>query len=127
MNLDEEAMKELERAFRDLIPSAQTTDPISLEYRLYYAEDGSVIAYTCDKLEGQYIVIDRQTFAEARPDVKVVNGKVVSAISSLIISKLKPNTIGVATHPKDVSIIAGENDTEKTYWKIELHELEPNH
>ena len=43
------------------------------EFRLYYDDKGYVITYTCEKLEGNYIVIDALAFAEARPDVRVVN------------------------------------------------------
>jgi hypothetical protein len=34
------------------------------EFRLYYDEKGNVICYTCEKLEGNYVIIDAQTFAE---------------------------------------------------------------
>lgn len=119
MNLDDQSLQELEKALQDL----KIVETPQIEFRLYYAEDGSVLTYTCDHLEGQYIVIDKQTFAEARPDVKVVNGKVISAISNLIISKLKPNSVGVATHPEDISVIADENDKDKVFWKLQVNEL----
>ena len=44
------------------------------EFRLYYKKDGSVDFYTCDNPEGNYIVIDAGVFAEARPDIKVIDG-----------------------------------------------------
>jgi len=37
------------------------------EFRLYYDEKGKVVTYTCEKLEGNYIVIDKHVFAQARP------------------------------------------------------------
>lgn len=97
--------------------------PPPVEFRLYYDESGKVITYSCEKLEGQYILVDAQTFAEARPDVRVVNGKIVSAISRLIISKLKPSDNGTATTAEDISIIADENTKEIITWKVNLHEL----
>jgi hypothetical protein len=46
------------------------------EFRLYYDEHGAVVCYTGDKsITGNYIVIDALTFAQARPDVRVINGK----------------------------------------------------
>lgn len=100
------------------------TPPPPPEFRLYYSEDGRVISYTTENLEGQYIVVDPQTFAEARPDVKVVNGKVVRAIDSVVISKLKPSEKGTATAEEDISIIPTnpkEKSTKK--WKLNLNEL----
>ena len=34
------------------------------ENRLYYNKLGQPIAYTHDELEGDYIIVDQQTFAE---------------------------------------------------------------
>lgn len=95
------------------------------EFRLYYKEDGSVDFYTCEKLEGNYIVITQLEYAEARPDVKVVDGK---------ISKVRPGTVSQKyikhddghqlTCFEDISIIASEKTTVKTqYWKLETYEL----
>ena len=58
------------------------------EFRLYYDDTGRVICYTCEKLPGKYIVIDKNTFAEARPDIRVVDGKVSKAKQRAVISKL---------------------------------------
>ena len=97
-------------------------DPPPVEFRLYYDEEGKVVTYTCEKLEGQYIVIDSATFAEGRPDVRVIDGRVVSAINNVIISKLKPNTEqGTSCTNEDICIIAEGKNTTK--WKLNLHEL----
>lgn len=45
------------------------------EYRLYYDDTGNVLFYTCEKPEGNFIVIDKQTYSEMRYDIKIVNGK----------------------------------------------------
>jgi len=49
------------------------------EYRLYYDANGNVLFYTGEPVECEhnYIVIDTQTLAEARPDIKVIDGKIV--------------------------------------------------
>ena len=49
------------------------------EYRLYYDDNGNVLFYAGEPTDSEhkYIVIDAQTFAEARPDIKVVDGQIV--------------------------------------------------
>ena len=85
------------------------------EFRLYYDEKGSVITYTCEKLEGDYILIDATTFAEARPDVRVVDGKLIRAGSGAVISRLHPSNIGILCEVEDVSVITSTNGQ---YWKL---------
>lgn len=95
------------------------------EFRLYYDEKGHVITYTCEKLEGDYIVIDAQTFAEGRPDARVIDGKLVRANSSAVVSKLKPNKKeGIMCALEDVSIIVDtKSKVKKQKWKLETYEL----
>jgi len=95
------------------------------EFRLYYDEQGNVITYSCEKLEGNYIVIDALTFAEARPDARVIKGKLVRANSSAVVSKLKPNSKeGVVCAAEDVSIlVASKSRIKKQKWKLETYEL----
>lgn len=85
------------------------------EFRLYYDNKGNVLFYTCEKPEGDYIVIDAQTYAEARPDVRVVEGKIVNISGAAVISRLYPSTEGVLCEPEDISIIT---DTDGQYWKL---------
>ena len=90
------------------------------EFRLYYDERGHVLSYTCEKLPGSYIVVDTITFAEARPDVRVVDGKLVSATSGAVISRLYPSKEGVLCESEDVSIIA---EADGQYWKLKTVSL----
>lgn len=90
------------------------------EFRLYYDEKGSVITYTCEKLEGSYILVDSTTFAEARPDVRVVDGKLVKNGVGAVISRLYPDTEGVMCEIEDISIIT---NTEGQYWKLKTVSL----
>jgi hypothetical protein len=94
------------------------------EFRLYYDEQGKVVCYTCEKLEGNYIVIDARTFAEGRPDVRVINGKISTVNVNAIVSKLMPDTDGQLTSVEDISIIVDSNYKGKTTtWKIHTYEL----
>lgn len=90
------------------------------EFRLYYDEKGHPLCYTCENLEGNYVVIDALTFAEARPDVRVVDGSLVKSSSGAVISRLYPNTEGVLCEIEDISIIT---ETNGQYWKLKTVSL----
>ena len=95
------------------------------ELRLYYDENGKVLSYCGDKsIPGDnYIIIDSQTFAEGRHDLRVIDGKISKARPNQVVYKLMPDsTSGIACHPEDISIVV--NDTEEhTKWKINVYEL----
>jgi len=93
------------------------------EFRLYYDKQGKVVCYTCEKLEGNFIIIDALTFAEARPDVRVVDGK-ITKVQAAIVSKLMPGTIGQRCAREDISIIVDDMYTGKTRnWEMTTYEL----
>lgn len=94
------------------------------EFRLYYDNNGRVITYSCEKLEGNYIVVDPQTFAECRYDVRVIDGKLSKVNPSLVIYKLKPDELeGVSCTNEDISILVNEEYTDKQLWKLHAYEL----
>lgn len=95
------------------------------EFRLYYDDKGHVVTYTCEKLEGNYIVIDALTFAQARPDVRVVDGRVSNIADVVVVARLEPNEHeGVLCSSEDVSIIVNETyDGDVTKWKLQVYEL----
>ena len=90
------------------------------EFRLYYDDKGQVVTYTCEQLEGNYIVIDATTFAESRPDVRVVDGRLVHSSSNAVISRLYPDKTGVLCEAEDVSIIT---ESSGQYWKLKTVSL----
>lgn len=95
------------------------------ELRLYYDETGAVICYCGDKsLQGNYIVIDNETFAAARPDVKVINGKISTVAPNAIVQKLMPDdTEGITCATDDMSIIVDDQD-DHIKWKLNIYELQ---
>ena len=94
------------------------------EFRLYYKEDGSVDFYTCDKPEGKHIVIDALAFAEARPDIKVVNRRITKIRPHAIVQKLKPSTVGQFTSASDISIIIDSTKiNDKDHGRVQHWEL----
>jgi hypothetical protein len=94
----------------------------SIELRLYYDDKGNVLFYTCDKPEGNFIVIDKQTFAESRPDLKVVNGKLVRPGLNPVVAKLIPKDEGISCAKDDVSIVTTD-DVEIQKWKLIINEF----
>ena len=97
------------------------------EFRLYYDSNGAVICYTGDKsMTGNYIVIDAQTFATARADIRVIDGRISTASPKSVVYKLMPDKDeGVECMAEDVSIIADiAYDGKTTKWKLNIYELE---
>lgn len=93
------------------------------EFRLYYDEQGKVLCYTGDKsIEGNYIVIDAMTFIEARPDVRVIDGKVSRFNAEAVVHKLMPSNEGITCSTDDISIIV-EPSEPHTKWKLKTYEL----
>lgn len=90
------------------------------EFRLYHDDKGHPITYTCEKLDGNYIVVDAMTFAEARPDVRVIDGRIIRNSFGSVISKLYKDVAGVLCEHEDVSVIT---ETDGQYWKLKTYEL----
>lgn len=97
--------------------------PPTVEFRLYYDENGKVLFYTCEKPEGQYILVDATTYAEARQDVRVVNGEVVRVSNNITIPKLKLGLTGTRTLIEDISIVSEEKNKDTQLWELTQHEL----
>jgi len=95
------------------------------EFRLYYDDNGKVICYTCEKLPGQYIIIDAVSFAESRPDVRVLDGKLIRTSEIQVISKLVPSLDSptVYCHEDDIAIIVSMDCKQKKGWKYKTYEL----
>ena len=94
------------------------------EFRLYYDDKGKALFYSCEKPEGNYIVIDAATYAAGRPDLRVIDGKISTAIPSLVVSKLMPNTEGTSCAEEDISIVVNSTYKGKTTkWKLNTYEL----
>ena len=90
-----------------------------VEYRLYYDDLGNLLYYSCEKPEGNYLVIDVQTYAEGRHDIRVEDGKIIRTYATPTIHKVVKSTTGTRCAIEDVSIVVGEDyDGETTYWKL---------
>jgi hypothetical protein len=66
-----------------------------------------------------YLVIDAQTYAEGRHDIRVEDGVIVQAHAIPTIQKLVQSTTGTRCYMGDVSIVVDdEYDGETNYWEI---------
>ena len=74
------------------------------EYRLYYDDQGEVIAYTTENLAGKYLRVTLQQFALADRKVRVKDGKLVPRVTAAA-HKLIPGDAGTACHPRDVAVV----------------------
>ena len=90
------------------------------EFRLYYDKSGNVLFYTCEKPEGDYIVIDAMTYAEARPDVRVLDGKIIRDTTVKLYSRLHKDNEGTLCELEDISVIT---ETNGQYWKLKTVSL----
>jgi len=98
-----------------------------IEFRLYYNDDGSIICYSCDQLEGKFIVIDSQTYAECRQNVMVVNEKIEEVKPSLSMQKLIESTQGTRCAIEDINIVVSSEYTGKTVkWEMKKYEFKNN-
>ena len=87
-------------------------------YRLYYDDNGSPLFYSMEDLPGNYIEIDRETFARSNPFVRVVNNKLVDN-KQIVLSKLVPGTEGIPCHKSTVVLV----DPQSTIrWKTQTYE-----
>ena len=94
-----------------------------VEFRLYYDDNGDCICYTCENLEGNYVIVDSATFSEGRPDVRVINREVVKPSNIVNVVKLVIGDEGATCAVEDIGIIV---DTEYVgpilKWKEKLYE-----
>lgn len=101
----------------------EVSTPEPVEFRLYYDDKGSIITYTCEKLPGNYLVIDAQVFAECRPDLTVVDGKLVKLVPEVFLSLLAKSDSGSKCASEDVMILVPDDyDGDTTHWELKRYE-----
>lgn len=88
------------------------------EFRLYYDDQGQVIYYSMEDLPGNYIIVDRLTFDQARFDLRVKDGKIVKLRhpASWKLVPCESNTY--ACHPDDITIVVSQDHEQKKYWEM---------
>lgn len=94
-----------------------------IEYRLYYDEHGRVITYTCENREGNYILVDAFTFAQSRPDVTVIDGKIITMIAGSVTARLVESDKGRRCASEDLSILVDDYSGETKIWELVTYAL----
>jgi hypothetical protein len=101
---------------------AELLEPVpdhETRYRVYYDSTGQVLFYTMEDLPGNYLDIDRETYARADSKARVQNGKLVAA-ATRVSSKLVPDNQGQPCHPQNVAIVSDSD--QNTKWKLKHYD-----
>lgn len=96
---------------QDLLPAP---DPV---YRLYHDDQGAVVFYSMEDLPGTWISVDSLTYALARRDVRVVDGKLVEIPKTPKVAKLRPSANGTCCDPRDICLVVTP-DQPHTRWSL---------
>jgi hypothetical protein len=108
-----------EQEFMAIWQSQQAT-PTELEYRLYYDDQGFPLCYSTEKIPGQYIVIDKQTYVDGSKHIRIINGQ-IKVVKIVYGKKLVPAQQGQACHSTDVAIVVGADQPHQC-WNIKHEE-----
>lgn len=100
----------------------QRTDQVEIEYRLYYDAQGWPLFFSTEQVEGNYVVIDRQTYLDSPKHIRIVEGK-IKRIKVLYGKKLVPAEQGQSCDPADVCVIVSDQLFSKK-WAIKHEEPE---
>jgi hypothetical protein len=84
-----------------------------VEFRLYH-DNGKFLCYSCEKLEGEYIVIDKDIYALGNPNVKIIDGKIEPVHHEIQLSKLTKTKKGTLCPIEDISIVVDKSYKGKT-------------
>jgi hypothetical protein len=79
-----------------------------VEFRLYHA-NGKFLYYSCENLEGEYIVIDKDTYAIGDPNVKIVDGKIEPITYEIQLYKLTKTKKGTMCPIEDIAIVVDKS------------------
>ena len=97
-----------------------------IEFRLYYdKKTGKPIEYSMQELEGDYIVIDANTYARPKIDIIIKDGKIIkhctSNVRKLVISP--EDTSGTQCHKDDICLVTSTaQSVQSVYWKVRVYE-----
>jgi hypothetical protein len=105
--------------FWKAVATVDWTVPAPPEFRVYYDPDtGSIIEYTTEHRPGQFILVDRETFARNRFEPLIRDGKMTWPRQP--IAKLIPDTQGTGCDPRDITIIGHAPHVQ--HWRLKTYE-----
>ncbi len=98
----------------------QHSAPTELEYRLYYDDQGFPLFYSTEKISGNYLVIDQQTYVDGAKHIRVINGQ-IKIVKTVYGKKLVPAQQGQTCHVTNVAMIVGADQPHQC-WAIKHEE-----
>ena len=99
-------------------------DPLPIEYRLYYHEDGSPKMYTMEDLPGDYVLVPQEIYVTAAWNVRVRQGQLHILPPKKHLDKLMPDQDpGTWCHARDVSIVIN-NSVGGRRWSLVQNEVD---
>jgi hypothetical protein len=97
-------------------------EPIPVQYRCYYLDDGTVDFYTMEHLPGNYIEVTKEQYLAAAKPARVQDGKLIVIKPRLTVHKLVPGSdLGTKCHAQDVCVIVFDNGI---LWNQQQHEID---
>jgi hypothetical protein len=95
-----------------------------VEFRLYHDDNGTTLFVTCEKPEGKYIIIDKESYLGFSLDWKVKDGKLVKKFAGIRFTKLVPNKeYGTVCALEDISLIVPKEFEPQQKWDLKVYEL----
>jgi hypothetical protein len=104
----------MSESFIQALRSFRDKKRVNAELRLYYDDHGNVICYSMDHLDGNYIIVDVDVYAQGRYDI-VVKNNVVHYPSKTTHGKIKPSITGTPCHVFNALIVDIQS---KNFWKF---------
>jgi hypothetical protein len=84
-----------------------------IEFRLYH-NNGKFICYSCEELDGEYVIIDAETYALGNPYVQVLEGKIEPLSFGIELYKLTKSKKGTMCPIEDIAIVVDKSYKGKT-------------
>ena len=123
--LTPEEQQELVIALQAALDAIQQP-PVDLEYRAYYDEAGKIITYTTENKQGNYVVVTKDQYEQARHDAIVVSNTLIfTHIKNNVVKLIRDrnNITDYRASKYDASVVADEDDLEIHYYAQRVYEI----
>lgn len=123
-NLTPEQLQELQAQLAAALST--TTPPPPVQYRVYYDSEGKITTYTTEDTPGQYIVITKEQYQQARHDAVVKDGRLVYTHIKNDVVKLvrdRNNATGFRVSKYDASVVADNDDLDIHYYTTKVYDI----
>lgn len=95
-------------------------EPEPVSYRLYYDDRGHPLFYSMDKVPGNYVEIDQETYHNPPTHVRVIDGKLKISLTYFA-EKLVPGNTGTPCAVEDICVVV-DPGSPNIKWTLEKHE-----